>query len=116
MNETPSDALPRLWSAETRPGEAPRGRRGLVVGIANARSIAYGCAAALRACGAELAITRLNEKAEPHARPLAERRAPQQRLVDIAEVGRVVAFLVSGAASGMTGEVIHVDGGLRIRA
>jgi enoyl-[acyl-carrier protein] reductase I len=47
---------------------------------------------------------------------MAERRAPQQRLVDIAEVGRVVAFLVSGAASGMTGEVIHVDGGLHIRA
>jgi enoyl-[acyl-carrier protein] reductase I len=39
-------------------------------------------------------------------------RAPAHRLVDIAEVGRVVAFLVSDAASGMTGDTIHVDGGL----
>ncbi len=31
------------------------GRKGLVVGIANAHSIAYGCARAFRALGAELA-------------------------------------------------------------
>jgi enoyl-[acyl-carrier protein] reductase I len=43
---------------------------------------------------------------------MAQERAPQQRLVDIAEVGRVVAFLVSGASSGMTGDTIYVDGGL----
>ncbi|MGA1272360.1 MAG: SDR family oxidoreductase [Burkholderiaceae bacterium] len=30
----------------------------------------------------------------------------------MAEVGRVVAFLVGGAASGMTGDVIYVDAGL----
>ncbi|HKN30131.1 MAG TPA: SDR family oxidoreductase [Roseiarcus sp.] len=33
-------------------------------------------------------------------------------LVDIAEVGPVVAFLVAGASSGMTCDAIHVDGGL----
>ena len=43
---------------------------------------------------------------------MAIRRSPERRLVDIAEVGRVVAFLVSGAASGMTGDVIYVDAGL----
>lgn len=43
-------------------------------------------------------------------------RAPARRLVDIAEVGRVVAFLVSGAASGMTGDTIYVDAGLHIVA
>ena len=37
---------------------------------------------------------------------------PAGRLVDIAEVGRVVAFLVGPASSGMTGDTIHVDGGL----
>ncbi|MEI7962741.1 MAG: SDR family oxidoreductase [Verrucomicrobiota bacterium] len=39
-------------------------------------------------------------------------RSPGRRLVDIAEVGRVVSFLVSGAASGMTGDTIYVDAGL----
>ncbi|HZW20018.1 enoyl-ACP reductase FabI [Noviherbaspirillum sp.] len=47
-------------------------KKGLVVGIANDNSIAYGCARAFRNAGAELAITYLNEKAEPHVRPLAE--------------------------------------------
>ena len=48
------------------------GKRGLIVGIANDQSIAYGCARALQSAGAELAITYLNAKAEPHVRPLAE--------------------------------------------
>jgi enoyl-[acyl-carrier protein] reductase I len=48
------------------------GKKGLVVGIANAHSIAYGCAKAFRAAGAELAITYVNAKAEPYVRPLAE--------------------------------------------
>jgi enoyl-[acyl-carrier protein] reductase I len=43
-------------------------------------------------------------------------RAPAHRLVDIAEVGRVVAFLVGGAASDMTGDTIYVDAGLHIVA
>jgi enoyl-[acyl-carrier protein] reductase I len=43
-----------------------------VVGIANESSIAFGCARAFRAAGAELAVTYLNEKAEPFVRPLAE--------------------------------------------
>ncbi|MFG1428944.1 enoyl-ACP reductase FabI [Roseixanthobacter glucoisosaccharinicivorans] len=48
------------------------GKRGLVVGIANAESIAHGCARAFRDAGAELAVTYLNEKAAPYVRPLAE--------------------------------------------
>jgi enoyl-[acyl-carrier protein] reductase I len=47
------------------------GKVGLVTGIANDQSIAYGCARALRDVGASLAITYLNEKARPHAEPLA---------------------------------------------
>jgi enoyl-[acyl-carrier protein] reductase I len=47
------------------------GKKGLVVGIANERSIAWGCAAAFRAFGADLAVTYLNEKAKKHVDPLA---------------------------------------------
>nr|WP_313951855.1 enoyl-ACP reductase FabI [Accumulibacter sp.] len=48
------------------------GKKGLVIGIANDQSIAYGCAKAMHALGAELAITYLNEHSEPFVRPLAE--------------------------------------------
>ena len=48
------------------------GRKGLILGIANAHSIAYGCARAFRALGAELAVTYLNDKARPYVEPLAQ--------------------------------------------
>jgi enoyl-[acyl-carrier protein] reductase I len=48
------------------------GKKGLITGIANDQSIAWGCAQAFRALGAELAVTYLNEKARPHVAPLAE--------------------------------------------
>lgn len=48
------------------------GRKALVIGIANEHSIAYGCAKAFRAGGADLAITWLNEKARPYVEPLAK--------------------------------------------
>ncbi len=48
------------------------GKRGLVVGIANEHSIAAGCAHKFREAGADLAITYLNEKAEPYVRAVAE--------------------------------------------
>ncbi len=54
------------------PGQALLGQRVLVLGIANEHSIAYGCAKAFRALGADLALTYLNEKARPHVEPLAQ--------------------------------------------
>jgi len=48
------------------------GKKGLVVGVANNQSIAYGCAKAFSVCGANLAVTYLNEKAQSHVRPLAD--------------------------------------------
>jgi enoyl-[acyl-carrier protein] reductase I len=48
------------------------GKKGLIIGVANEHSLAYGCAEQFRAAGAELAITYLNAKAEPYVRPLAE--------------------------------------------
>lgn len=48
------------------------GKRGLVVGIANEKSIAAGCAAAFAQCGARLAATYLNDKAKAWVEPVAE--------------------------------------------
>jgi enoyl-[acyl-carrier protein] reductase I len=49
-----------------------QGKKGLIVGIADDKSIAWGCAKAFHQAGADLAITYLNSKAEPHVRSLAE--------------------------------------------
>jgi len=61
--------------------EVPRpvlkGKKALVVGIANEHSIAYGCARAFRELGADLAITYLSEKAKVHVQPLAEKLEAQ---------------------------------------
>ncbi len=48
------------------------GKKALIVGVANEHSVAWGCAKALGAQGASLAITYLNAKAERFVRPLAE--------------------------------------------
>jgi enoyl-[acyl-carrier protein] reductase I len=48
-----------------------KGKKALVVGIANEHSIAYGCAAAFHQLEADLAITYLNEKAKAYVEPLA---------------------------------------------
>lgn len=49
-----------------------QGQVGLVLGLANEHSIAYGCARALRDSGAQLAVTYRNARAEAYARPLAK--------------------------------------------
>ncbi|MBK43961.1 MAG: enoyl-[acyl-carrier-protein] reductase FabI [Roseovarius sp.] len=68
------------------------GMKALVVGIANDQSIAYGCARAMRAQGADLAITYLNEKAEPHVRPLAEALGAEIVLpLDVTQPGQTEA-------------------------
>lgn len=43
-----------------------KGKKGLVVGIANDHSIAYGCANIVHHAGADLAISYANDKAEPY--------------------------------------------------
>lgn len=69
-----------------------RGKRGLILGIANDHSIAWGCARVMRAGGAELAVTYLNGKAEPHVRPLAETLAcPLIMPCDVREAGQLDA-------------------------
>jgi enoyl-[acyl-carrier protein] reductase I len=53
-------------------GSLMSGKRGLIMGVANDRSIAWGIAAALHAQGAEIAFTYQGEALEKRVRPLAE--------------------------------------------
>ena len=50
-----------------------KGKKGLIIGIANEDSIAWGCAQVLHSLGAELAVTWLNEKAKVFVEPLADK-------------------------------------------
>ena len=45
---------------------------------------------------------------------MAVSRSPEQRVVEIEDVGKVVSYLISQGASEMTGNVIYVDAGLHI--
>lgn len=58
-------------AAEPQAGMLMRGRRGLIMGVANERSLAWGIAAACAAQGAELAFTFQGEAMERRVRPLA---------------------------------------------
>src|SRR5436190_23857518 len=68
------------------------GKRGLIVGIANEHSIAWGCAKAFRAFGAELAVTYLNDKAKKYVEPLARALdAPIMMPLDVNASGQMEA-------------------------
>jgi enoyl-[acyl-carrier protein] reductase I len=72
------------------PRPALKGRKALVVGIANEHSIAYGCAKAFRELGAEVAVTYLNDKSRPYVEPLArELEAPIFLPLDVAVPGQL---------------------------
>ena len=76
--------------------EVPRpvlkGRKALVVGIANEHSIAYGCAKAFHELGADVAITYLNEKSKRFVEPVAqELAAPIFMPLDVSQPGELEA-------------------------
>ena len=52
--------------------EILKGKRGLVIGVANEHSIAAGCAQAFHTAGATLALTYMNDIARPYVEPVAE--------------------------------------------
>lgn len=56
----------------TAPTLLMAGKRGLVMGIANERSLAWGIAKAVRRQGAELAVTYQGEALFKRVKPLAE--------------------------------------------
>lgn len=83
-------------------GQALEGRRGLVLGVANEHSIAWGCARMAHARGARLVMSCLNEKAHPHVAPLAEVLDAPLHHCNVEEPG-ALAQLVEAAAAHMGG-------------
>ncbi len=69
-----------------------KGKKALIVGIANDQSIAYGCAKAFHELGADVAITYLNDKSRKFVEPLASAlKAPIFMPLDVAKPGELVA-------------------------
>jgi enoyl-[acyl-carrier protein] reductase I len=69
------------------------GKKGLILGVANEHSIAYGCARVFRSAGADLAITYASDKAEPYVRPLAQQLgAPLIMPCDVRDEAQMAAL------------------------
>lgn len=66
------DPLPRVWDPDSRVGDMLKGKHGLILGVANEDSIAFGCAAKLRAFGAEIALTYRDERTLKYVAPIAK--------------------------------------------
>src|SRR5246500_3396662 len=86
-----------------------RGKRGLIIGVANNRSIAWGIAKAARAQGADLAFTYQGEALKKRVEPLAEE---VDGLVvghcDVTEEATIdAAFAAIGAAWGSLDFLVH---------
>ena len=45
-----------------------------------------------------------------------QERTPANKLVDVAEIGRIAAFLASDAGAAMTGSVTYADAGFHVMA
>ena len=69
-----------------------KGKKALVTGIANDQSIAWGCAKAFHAFGADVAVTYLNDKSKSYVEPLAkEIKAPIFMPLDLQREGQLEA-------------------------
>jgi enoyl-[acyl-carrier protein] reductase I len=69
-----------------------KGKKALVTGIANDQSIAWGCAKAFSALGADVAITYLNEKTRKYIDPLTKEVKPSIYMpLDVQKPGEMEA-------------------------
>ncbi|MFC3026676.1 MULTISPECIES: enoyl-ACP reductase FabI [Roseomonadaceae] len=68
----PDDVTPDAASTGVPTGTLMAGKRGIIMGVANDRSIAWGVAQAIAAQGAEIAFTYQGEALERRVRPLAD--------------------------------------------
>lgn len=82
------------------------GKKGLIVGVANNRSIAYGIAKACKAQGASLAFTFLNEALEKRVRPIAQELESKDFVYEL-DVSKKEHF--DKLASALKNDMQHLD-------
>ncbi|MDO9500350.1 enoyl-ACP reductase FabI [Falsiroseomonas sp.] len=108
----PNDVTSEATSAGVPTGTLMAGKRGVIMGVANDRSIAWGIAQYLAAQGAEIAFTYQGEALERRVRPLAESIGSKHVLpcdvTDDASVDAVFATL--GREWGGLDFVVHAIG------
>ena len=95
MDAATRPQLPQLASLQ--------GRRGLVLGLADEHSIAWGCAQAARAAGAELMLSCVNDKAHAAVLPLARALGAPLQVCNVE---------AEGALEALAGQVAATLGGL----
>jgi enoyl-[acyl-carrier protein] reductase I len=88
------------------------GKRGLIMGLANDRSLAWGIAKKLSEAGAELAFSYQGESLEKRVRPLAEQLGPTKLIdCDVSDMTRLDAAFDTLAADWPTLDfVVHAIG------
>ncbi|MDO5641953.1 MAG: enoyl-ACP reductase FabI [Paracoccus sp. (in: a-proteobacteria)] len=98
-------------SSKERPG-LMAGRRGLIMGLANDKSIAWGIARALADEGAEIALSYQGEAMKKRAEPLAAQLGSELLFdCDVADEGSVAAmFAEIGRAWGKIDFLVHAIG------
>lgn len=70
-----------------------KGKKGLIVGVANANSIAFGCARSLHQAGAELVVSYGSAKSKPYIEPLLpELGHPEAVLCDVRDEAQMAAL------------------------
>lgn len=74
-----------------------QGKRGLILGLADAHSIAYGCALAAKAAGAQLLLSCVNEKAHAAVSPLAAGLASPLQICNVEADGEMERLVISAA-------------------
>jgi enoyl-[acyl-carrier protein] reductase I len=114
-----TESLPLSDTSEELVDERPMrpglmsGKRGLVMGVANDHSIAWGIAKALAAEGADLAFTYQNDALGRRVAPLAEELGSADRLFrcDVEDLGSIETMLSTlGAAWNSLDFLVHCIG------
>ena len=85
------------------------GKKGLITGVANDKSIAFAVAKAVRALGGEIALTYQNEKTAKYTQPLADAMGAKLFLkLDVAEPGSLESVVEQcGQAFGQIDFAVH---------